>query len=173
MSRSTPHSARSTPKRPPTKRQQHALRQQLPHDAAGGSRRAPCGWRSPSGARRRAPAAGSRRWRRRSAARTRPTPSSTRMATRLFAYELLVQRDDASRRSLVRSSGYCCSNLLAMVAHLGLRLLKRDARLEPPDDGDVMAPAILTLLLRQHPRRPEVRFSRRGRSQAARSSAGT
>ena len=75
--------------------------------AAGGRcgrgwRRAPRGRRSPSAARARATAAGWRRSRRRSAARSRPAPISTISGRPHVADDLLLQRHDAERQPAVR-----------------------------------------------------------------------
>ena len=58
-------------------REQQAFGEQLADEAGPRPSRAPCGWRFPSAAPRCAPAAGSRRWRRRSAAPRRRSPSES------------------------------------------------------------------------------------------------
>ena len=76
----TPAAAIRTPSRPPSERQHQALDQELAGDPRPARAQGARGWRTPAGGRRRAPAAGWRRWRRRCSRTTPIAPRSTHSA---------------------------------------------------------------------------------------------
>ena len=105
----------SRPSTPPAHGEQHALREQVPNDLTPALRRARVGWRFPCAARRRAPAAGRRDSRTRSAART-----PRRRASRRYS--------DASIPAKSPRSDVAC----AVHSCLRFGILLLDALREPP-----------------------------------------
>ena len=116
------------PSAPPASAEQHALGQQLPHDAraAGAERRADGDLLLPR--RARATAAGWRRWRTRSAARSRPrrSGSAATAARRRRPAPAAARRRTSARRSADRSPG--CSRRSRAVSASISRLRLRDRR---------------------------------------------
>ena len=130
--------ASATPQRPRRRAPAQALGEELADDAAPARRRAPPGSRSPprrdGGAR---PAAGSPRWRRRSAARSRPPRAGSAAACAVSPSDLLLQRLDASwSRSSSRWPPDTRGEPAADHVRLRLRLPQRHPRRQPADAGE-------------------------------------
>ena len=123
--------ASSTPSRAADEREHERLGDDLPDQHGRARRRARCESPAPCGVPRCARASGWRDSRRRSAARIPTAASSTSSDRSMSPTSCWCRPHHVDAVAAI--AGYACSSRVADRRHLGLRLLDRDARLQPAD----------------------------------------